>query len=56
MMSTAPRWRQGDEKFKIILDYEFKGILGHMGLQSVPLHPCLVREMEIGKHGERMEC
>lgn len=56
-MSTVLRWRQGDEKFKVILGYEFKGILGCTGLQSAPLVSCLVRRTEIGRHGdERMEC
>lgn len=49
-MSTVLRWRQGDEKFEVILGYEFKGILGCTGLQSAPLVSCLVRKTEIGRH------
>lgn len=49
-MSTVLRWRQGDEKFEVILGYEFKGILGCTGLQSAPLVSCPVRKIERGRH------
>lgn len=52
-MSTVLRWRQGDEKFKVVLGYEFKGILGCTGRQSAPLGPCQSGRQKQGNRRSR---